>query len=548
MLPDESPPPRFRLMRYFTLATLGAFLAVGLALFVLQRGEEADFEQAQREQHSLFAQSQAELSSQNEQAARASLLAVHEASHLTLTGVVANQLWSGKIAPFVARTQSVSAEDCMALPKGDDGAQANQVRTRRECFAALGQRIRDLPGFAELDGRALAAMRGTSVIKIKVWDLRGLTVYSSEHRQVGEDGSANGGLRAALAGQPASELTHRDRFSAFEGVVENRDLISSYVPVRDDPKGPVVGVFELYSDVTPFLAQERNASRRFAEIARANEDQVAKASAGQREKLYESSTRFLLVVGGLLALLYATSLVIVRSGQRIIDRQALAQQQAAEREQLWHREKMASLAAMADNVAHEVGNPLAVIVGVAEQMPPVPLPPAPDGDPAPQPARLILEQTHRIARMMRQIAAFATVGGSSREWVDVNAMAKAVCDFLTFDRRLAGVPIAFQPTKHLPARELVPDRLNELLLSLVQTSALNASKLTPRGGVRVQTLARGDDVVVRVGCAKADDGEVEPRDVDDPVWAPQRRMAHALGGRLLVEPTAVQLVLPPPRD
>jgi signal transduction histidine kinase len=544
MLPDDSSPPRFRLMRYFTLATLGAFLAVGLALFFLQRGEEVYFEQVQREQHSLFAQSQAELSSQSEQAARASLLAVYEASHLTLTGVVANQLWSGKIAPFVARAQSVSAEDCLALPKGDDGAQANQVRARRECFAALGQRIRDLPGFAELDGRASAAMRGTSVIKIKVWDLRGLAVYSSEHRQVGEDGSANGGLRAALAGQPASELTHRDRFSAFEGVVENRDLISSYVPVRDDPKGPVVGVFELYSDVTPFLAQERNASRRFAEIARAHEDRVAKASAGQREKLYESSTRFLLVVGGLLALLYATSLVIVRSGQRIIDRQALAQQQAAVREQLWHREKMASLAAMADNVAHEVGNPLAVIAGVAEQMPPVPLPPAPDGDPAPQPARLILEQTHRIARMMRQIAAFASAGGSSREWVDVNAMAKAVCDFLTFDRRLAGVPIAFQPTQQLPARELVPDHLNELLLSLVQTSALNASKLTPRGGVRVQTLARGDDVVVRVGCAKADEGE--PRDVDDPVWAPQRRMAQALGGRLLVEPTAVQLVLPPP--
>jgi hypothetical protein len=125
-------------------------------------------------------------------------------------------------------------------------------------------------------------------------------------------------------------------------------------------------------------------------------------------------------------------------------------------------------------------------------------------------------------------------------------MTKAVCDFLSFDRRLAGVPIAFQPTEHLPARELVPDRLNELLLSLVQTSALNASKLTPPGGVRVQTLARGDEVVVRVGCAKATEGEVEPRDVDDPAWAPQRRMAQALGGRLLVEPTAVQLVLPPP--
>jgi hypothetical protein len=178
-------------------------------------------------------------------------------------------------------------------------------------------------------------MRGTSVIKVKVWDQRGMTVYSSEHRRIGDDGTANQGVRAALAGQPASEPTHRDRFIAFEGTVENRDLISTYVPVRDDPKGPVVGVFELYSDVTPFLAQSRNASRRFAEIAHTHEGEVARAAASQRAKLYESSTQYLRVVGGLLALLYAASLVIVRFGQRIIDRQAL-EQQAAQREPLWH--------------------------------------------------------------------------------------------------------------------------------------------------------------------------------------------------------------------
>jgi hypothetical protein len=103
------------------LTALGAFVAAGLALVVLQRGEEDYVEQAQREPHGLFARSQAELSSQNEQAAGASLLALHEASHATLTGVAASLPWGGKIAPFVARAQSVSAAERLALPKGDVG-------------------------------------------------------------------------------------------------------------------------------------------------------------------------------------------------------------------------------------------------------------------------------------------------------------------------------------------------------------------------------------------------------------------------------------------
>ena len=48
-------PGRFRLMRYFTLATLGVFIAVGLAVYLLQRKEERFFEEVQREQRAFFA-------------------------------------------------------------------------------------------------------------------------------------------------------------------------------------------------------------------------------------------------------------------------------------------------------------------------------------------------------------------------------------------------------------------------------------------------------------------------------------------------------------
>jgi hypothetical protein len=370
-MPAPAPfgaPGRFRLMRFFTLTTAVVFAAAGLALYVLQRAEEAYFARAQAAQRALFTRAQDELAQQNEEAARRSLVAVHEASHVNLTRLVANTLWRADFAPLVAAAQRLPDASCRALPAastpGDERGAA-----RRACFAELGRRIRALPGFAALDQRAHDAMRGSSVFKIKVFDLRGVTVYSSEHAQIGEDGAANQGWQSAVGGLPASELTHRARFSAFEGVVENRDLISSYVPVRTGAADSVLGVFELYSDVTPFLAQINSASKAFAVNIAANEQRVGDAAKAQQREVMDNSNEFLLIVGGLMALLYAASLVIVRIGQRIIDRQSEAQALAATREQLWHREKMAALAAMAANVSHEVGNPLAVIAGVAQGLP-----------------------------------------------------------------------------------------------------------------------------------------------------------------------------------
>ena len=97
-------------------------------------------------------------------------------------------------------------------------------------------------------------MRGTTILKLKIYAKSGKTVYSSELNQIGEDKSTNQGFQLALAGTPASELTHRNQFSAFDQIVENRDLLSSYIPMRDTA-GAVTAVFEVYCDVTPLLAK-----------------------------------------------------------------------------------------------------------------------------------------------------------------------------------------------------------------------------------------------------------------------------------------------------
>src|SRR3972149_4856989 len=106
-------------------------------------------------------------------------------------------------------------------------------------------------------------MQGLSVIKVKIYNLEGMTVFSTQESQIGEDKSENAGFLAALNGGFASELTHRDTFSAFEGEIEDRDVISSYVPIQRGDAS-VEGVFEIYDDVTPLLENISIAQRNIA--------------------------------------------------------------------------------------------------------------------------------------------------------------------------------------------------------------------------------------------------------------------------------------------
>lgn len=111
------------------------------------------------------------------------------------------------------------------------------------------------PEIAELNEQVQQKMHGLNVVKVKIYSLNGKTVFSTDPAQIGTDKRGNVGFEKARAGTTASELTFRNQVYSLEGTIADRNLLSSYIPITEQPGGGVKAVLELYSDVTDLIGR-----------------------------------------------------------------------------------------------------------------------------------------------------------------------------------------------------------------------------------------------------------------------------------------------------
>ena len=534
---------RFRLVRFFTIASLAMFGLVAVSLIYFEQQQGNFFRETGNNERAFFKEVQDTFVKQQEDEARRDLLTIHESGNVNLTRLFANALWAQDFAPFVARAQAFDVDQCRAIADvEDDKGKKVAPPEKKACFSAVGQQIMALPGFRELDAKVYDSMRRSTVFKIKVFDLRGVTIYSSEHAQIGEDKLGNAGYRsAAFDGVPMSELTHRGKFSAFEGVVENRDLISSYLPVLEPGGTRIVGVFEVYSDVTPFLKQIQDTTAQIRNTAAANQGKLEQTALESQAAVDSASTRQLLTIVGLLALLFVALLLIVRRADSLIRQQEKEREQV--HQQLAQSEKMASLGQMVAGVAHQLNTPLAfsqnnvLMVKDALQGMELPMKVAGrlsdileevDGDRVTLKVSHIKENLDKLREGNVDVSILQAMLNDVLEGIDqMTELVVNLRDFTRLDRAATAnadlnkslhtvayiartvIPKNVELTEDLgtlPNVECNPSQLNQVFLNLINNAA---QAIEGQGKVIVRSRAVGDQVVIEV----EDTGRGIPADV-----------------------------------
>jgi two-component system, NtrC family, sensor kinase len=204
-------------------------------------------------------------------------------------------------------------------------------------------------------------------------------------------------------------------------------------------------------------------------------------------------------------------------------------------------EKMASVGLLAAGTAHEIGTPLAAIMGytgiLAEEL-------AADAEKADYLRRIDVE-SHRIDRIVRGLLDYARPKAEAREQVELPALMEKTLELLSNQGALKLLSCSVRTEPGLPPVYADPHQLEQLLINLI----MNARDAMPNGGeLQLKGRRDGEDVLIEV----IDNGDGMPPEhlplVFDPFFTTKEpgkgtglglaiaaRIAESCGGRIMVE-------------
>ena len=145
-----------------------------------------------------------------------------------------------------------------------------------------------------------------------------------------------------------------------------------------------------------------------------------------------------------------------------------------EREQLQakvlHQEKLASLGLLAGGLAHEIGNPLASIQAICENIA------RKSADPATVEKCLrAREQVRRITGIVGQLVNFARPGRAAWQPININEIIEAALAIAKLSRSAKSMEITLNLDRSLPQTVAIGDQLSQVFLNLF-LNAIDASR------------------------------------------------------------------------
>lgn len=102
---------------------------------------------------------------------------------------------------------------------------------------------------------------GLNIVKINLFDLDSKVVWSTDPRIIGTINHHTSLIDRAINGDTASTFVRNMALVDVDGVRQRLDTVETYIPIRGIPSGRILGVMELYRDVSQDVSQQVNASK-----------------------------------------------------------------------------------------------------------------------------------------------------------------------------------------------------------------------------------------------------------------------------------------------
>jgi nitrogen fixation negative regulator NifL len=180
---------------------------------------------------------------------------------------------------------------------------------------------------------------------------------------------------------------------------------------------------------------------------------------------------------------------VVSSFTDLTDKKRAEAEIARQREALHQSEKLSALGTLLAGVAHELNNPLSVVVGQAALLSEL------SADEATRArAEKIRTAADRCARIVRTFLSMARSRPVKRGPVDVNSLVEAALELLGYGLRTADVTVILDLALDLPPVWGESDQLHQVLTNLIINAQQATQEIEPPRELRISTRREGSTV------------------------------------------------------